>query len=126
MPGVGSLTWAGLQSNGRTLVLTVGRRLVVSLATGWTAPRAEAADGSVSAGLQPLAVLDAVGFPAAKVAAATFLAVRTGTSVVAAVTDYACLYGTPRCALPQRMFRLLVRVLPPPGAGVGPLPKPVR
>ena len=37
-PGAGSVARVGLESNGGTVVLTVGRRLVVTLAANWTPP----------------------------------------------------------------------------------------
>jgi hypothetical protein len=124
MPGVGSSAQIGLSSNGKTVVLTVGRRLVVTLAEGWTAPRARAAGTSVTAQLSPLNVTSSTGFPAAGPASAAFMAVRTGLATVTARTDYACLHTSPGCAPPQRSFTVTVRVLPPTGSGGGALPRP--
>jgi len=110
-------------ANGRSIELYVGQQLVVRLAAGWTAPAATTAP-DVTATLQPLRSDTAVGFPAAGPASARFTAVRTGTATISARTDYACLHTTPRCALPQRLFSVAVRVRPRPGQGGGPLPKP--
>jgi hypothetical protein len=124
MPGVGSVARVGLESNGSTVVLTVGRRLVVTLAANWTPPKGMAAGSSVTAELQPLRAVSSVGFPATVAASAVFLAVRPGIATVFAETDYRCLHATPMCALPQQEFTVTVRVLPPRGTGGWPLPKP--
>jgi hypothetical protein len=118
MPGTGVDARVALTSNGRTVVLTMGRRLVVTLAAGWTAPRAAATATSVTAPLQPLTTMAAVGYPAPGVASATFRAVRTGEARVTA-----CLHSDPTCSA-QQQFALTVRVLPPTGTGGGPLPQP--
>ena len=124
LPGAGSVARVGLESNGGTVVLTVGRRLVVTLAANWTPPKQMAVGSSVTAELQPLRVVSSGGFPAPGVASATFMAVRPGTAAIFAVTDYPCRHTTPMCAVPQREFMVTVRVLPPAGTGGGPLPKP--
>jgi hypothetical protein len=113
-----------LESNGGTVVLTVGLRLVVTLAVNWTPPKAMAVGSGVTAELQPLRAVSSAGFPAPGVASATFTAVRPGTAAIVAVTDYPCLHATPVCALPQREFMVTVRVRPPTGTCGGPLPKP--
>lgn len=124
LPGAGSVARVGLESNGGTVVLTVGLRLVVTLAANWTPPKEMASGSGVTAELQPLRAVSSVGFPAPGVASATFMAVRPGTAAIFAVTDYPCLHTTPKCALPQQEFKVTVRVLPPAGTGRGPLPKP--
>jgi hypothetical protein len=124
LPGVGSVARVGLESNGGTVVLTVGLRMVVTLAANWTPPKEMAAGSGVTAELQLLRTVSSVGFPAPGVASATFMAVRPGTATILAVTDYPCLHTTPKCALPQQEFMVTVRVLPPAGTGRGPLPKP--
>jgi hypothetical protein len=123
-PGARSVARVGLESNGRTVVLTVGRRLVVTLAANWTPPRGMAAGSGATAELQPLRAVSSVGFPAPVIASAMFMAVRPGTATIFAETDYPCLHATPMCALPQQEFTVTVRVLPPAGTGGGPLPKP--
>jgi hypothetical protein len=122
--GAGSVARVGLESSGGTVVLTVGLRLVVTLAAHWTPPKARAAGWGVTAELQPLRVVSSAGFPAPGVASATFMAVRPGTAAIFAVTDYPCRHTTPMCAVPQREFMVTVRVLPATGTGGGPLPKP--
>lgn len=124
LPGAGSVARVGLESNGGTVVLTVGMRLEVRLAANWTPPKAMAVGSSVTAELQPLRTVSSAGFPAPGIASATFMAIRPGTATIFAVTDYPCLHTTPMCALPQQEFMVTVRVLPPPGTGGGPLPKP--
>jgi hypothetical protein len=114
---------AGLAQDGQTVTLQTGQRLHVVLAANWTPPQAQSSGDSVTAALQPLRTDGTRGFPAAKVGAAEFTAVRTGSAVVTAHTDFACLHTTPRCLPPQQSFTLTVRVLPPPGTGAGPLPK---
>ena len=123
-PDAGSVARVGLESNGGTVVLTVGRRLVVTLAANWTPPRQRAVGSGVTAELQPLRAVSSAGFPAPGAASATFMAVRPGTAAVFAVTDDPCRHATPVCALPQQEFTVTVRVLPPAGTGGGPLPKP--
>jgi len=115
---------AGLAANGTSIVVHVGQRLVVDLAEHWTAPAARAREGSVTAPLQPLRRGRAQGFPVPGPASATFTAVRVGSAVVTAKTDYACLHAVPACALPQQSFTVTVRVLPSPGKGAGPPPVP--
>ena len=90
-PGAGSVARVGLESNGGTVVLTVGLRLVVTLAANWTPPRQMAVGSGVTAELQPLRAVSSAGFPAPGVASATFMAVRPGTAAIFAVTDYPCL-----------------------------------
>jgi hypothetical protein len=113
-----------LAANGTVVIVRVGQQLVVELAEHWTAPAAAAAAASGTAPLQPLRRDRAQGFPVTGAASATFTAVRVGSAVVTASTDYACLHATPACALPQRLFSITVQVLPRPGQGAGPLPVP--
>ena len=122
-PGAGSRQ-VGLGANGSTIVLRVRQQLELTLAPNWTPPRAGIRAPGVMSALQPLLMIASVGFPAAGTAAATFTAIRTGTAVVTASTDYACLHTTPRCLPPQQLFTLTVTVLPRLGGGAGPLPKP--
>jgi hypothetical protein len=116
----------GLAQESQTVTLRVGQRLHVVLAANWTPPQAHTASDSVTAGLQPLRTDSAQGYPAAVVGAARFTAVRTGTAVISASTDFACLHTTPRCLPPQQSFTVTVRVLPQSGTGAGPLPKPAH
>lgn len=64
--------------------------------------------------------------PAPGRASAVFTATRIGGATVTAETDYACRHVGPQCELPQRVFSLAVRVLPPAGQGAGPLPQPAH
>jgi hypothetical protein len=114
MPGTGVDARVGLTSNGGTVLVTVGRRLIVTLAAGWTAPRAAATVTGVTA---PLTTMSAVGFPSPGVASATFRAVRTGEATVTAELGSACLQGMPRCVPAEQEFTMTVRVLPLAGAG---------
>lgn len=104
-------------------MLLIGQRLVVTLATNWTAPQATFATASVTSALQPLRTDSSAGFPARVIAASTFTAIRVGEAAVMAHTDYACLHVSPRCAVAQEMFTVTIRVLPGPGHGAGPLPR---
>jgi hypothetical protein len=114
----------GLTDNGKTVTLQTGQRLHVVLAANWTPPQARSSGDSVTASLQPLRTDAAEGFPSGEAGAAMFTAVRTGTAVITARTDFGCLHTTPRCLPPQQSFTVTVRVLPPSGTGAGPLPKP--
>ncbi len=112
-----------LDFTGREVVLRVGETLKVTLAPGWTPPTESSTTLNPTATLYPLRTSNAVGFPDARPAAATFIAIRPGDAVISARTDFTCLHLTPTCALPQRSFTLNVHVPPLHGAR-GPQPAP--
>ncbi|MDQ6851825.1 MAG: hypothetical protein M3070_18165 [Actinomycetota bacterium] len=116
----------GLAMDGRVVTLHRGQRLWVILAKNWTPPTARGASGEAGPGLQPLRSDSARGYPAPGRASAVFTATRIGGATVTAKTDYACRHVSPQCELPQRVFSLAVRVLPPAGQGAGPLPQPAH
>jgi hypothetical protein len=113
----------GVNENGKTVTVRIGQRLQVVLAANWTPPQAHAS-GSGTAALSPLRTDSAQGYPDAVPGAAIFTAIRTGTAIITAHTDFACLHTTPRCLPPQQSFTVTVRVLAASGSGTGPLPSP--
>jgi len=100
----------GPDSNGQSVDLTVGQRLVVTLEPDWTPPAVtgEPADPNTD----PLQTESSVGFPEPQSAAGTFLARHSGTATVTATTDCTCLHTAPTCTLPQQAFKITVQVHP--------------
>ncbi len=113
----------GYAERGQVVALHVGQRLVVTLGDGWVAPSAHAVARDPEPPLQPLSTQQASGYPAGP-ATATFVAVRAGRVLVSAQTDEACLHSKPPCVITPQVFELSVHVMPVPGTGSGPLPKP--
>jgi hypothetical protein len=106
----GDLIQVGLDSNGQSVDLTVGQRLVVTLGPDWTPPAVTSAPTDPNT--DPLQTESSVGFPEPQSAAGTFLALHTGTDTVTATTDYTCLHTAPMCTLPQQSFNITVQVHP--------------
>lgn len=99
----GTLTVA---DNGATVRLSTGQSLTVTLGPhsglSWHVPAATgAAVRRTSA---------SGGYPGDRPARATFLAVRAGRSVLAAVDDTACLHAQPACLLLQQSWQVVVIV----------------
>lgn len=76
----------------------MGESVRVILPAEFVVPRAEgdAVTRTVAAG----------GYPSGTEATATFIASRLGRAELVTMTDYACLHSTPRCALPQQIWRV--------------------
>ena len=108
----------GLDSNGQSVDLTVGQRLVLTLGPDWTPPAVTGPPAAPTT--DPLQTESSVGFPEPQPAAATFLALRPGTETVTATTDYTCLHTTPMCTLPQQSFNITARVHPSTATATAP------
>ena len=51
------------------------------------------------------------GFPSGQPIEATFIGLRPGRADLVSMTDYLCLHSTPRCSLPQQIWRVHVLVI---------------
>jgi hypothetical protein len=105
-PSGGALGTLTVADNGATVRLSTGQSLTVTLgphsAFSWHVPAATgAAVRRTSA---------SGGYPGDRPARATFLAVRAGRSILAAVDDTACLHAQPACLLPQQSWQVVVIV----------------
>jgi hypothetical protein len=101
--GGGALT---VTDNGATVRLSTGQSLTVTLAPhsafSWHVPAAT--------GRAVRRMSASGGYPGDRPARATFLAVRAGRTVLAAVNDTACLHAQPACLLPQQTWQVVVIV----------------
>jgi hypothetical protein len=50
------------------------------------------------------------GYPSGREVEATFTASRPGRVELVSMTDYPCLHSTPRCALPQQIWRVQLAI----------------
>ena len=95
--------------NGKTVVLTPGKVLVVRLAgqgmLTWDRPRLA---GSGPGALRELSAHG--GYPSRAPVVARFLAVRPGTATLSSITDARCLHVAPKCAFAQRGWHVKVIV----------------
>lgn len=89
--------------NGRTITLRVGQSLGVSL------PAAYRPTGVSGAALSK--VLTRGGFPTDLPLFEVYRAAASGSADVSTLTDYACLHTVPRCAVPQKSWRVHVDVV---------------
>ncbi|RGA05294.1 hypothetical protein DI270_008755 [Microbispora triticiradicis] len=89
--------------NGKTITLRIGQTLGISLPAAYR-PTAVSAPALVKA-------LTRGGYPTDQPLFEVYRTGTAGSADVSTMTDYACLHTTPRCALPQRLWRVHVDVV---------------
>ncbi|MFB9239165.1 cellulose binding domain-containing protein [Plantactinospora siamensis] len=94
----------------RTVTLTVGQTLGVSLPAEYVRPTVS------NSALQ--AVSASGGYPTGQPLTAVFRAAAVGTADLTSHTDYPCLHTVPPCTVPIRLWTVHVSIVaPPPGTG---------
>lgn len=95
--------------NGATVVLARGQSIIVVLgAPGFATWDQPLAAGPRAGSLRR--VQASGGYPSTAAAKATFVAVRTGTALIRAITDAACLHTKPPCEIAQQVWQVSVEV----------------
>jgi hypothetical protein len=101
-PGPADVT-VGRADNQRTVTLTVGQTLGVSLGAEFLTP--------VVSGTALTQLSAAGGYPTGRPLSAQYRAVAPGSADVTTRSDYACLHSTPPCAVPVALWTVHVNVV---------------
>jgi len=100
---VGSAVTLTEADSGSTVTVKVGQTVAVSLGADYRP--------TTVSGPALVLVSTSGGYPTGQPLAESYRAQATGSVDLSTMTDYACLHTTPRCAVPQRLWRVHVNVV---------------